>query len=701
VEPLAELDPDQRAAVLAADGPVLVLAGAGSGKTRVITERILHLVRDRGVDPRSVLAVTFTNKAAAEMRSRLSARLASAGSGVWICTFHSFCARLLRIEAAAAGLSRDFVILDEADQLAAMKQALRALGLPEALHPPRRVLSAVSAWKNSPAGRDGRPDRAPLRPTHALAAERYQAILSAAHALDFDDLLLRLGSLLDRDPAVRDRWRQRFRFVLVDEYQDTNLVQYEILRLLVGPSGNLTVVGDEDQSIYSWRGATIRNILEFENDYVGGRVLRLERNYRSSQSVLDAAGGLVAHNCRRKGKILRAARGGGEPVLVHVAEDESAEASWVVERLTRLPDSARAAVLFRTNAQSRAFEEALARARRPYALVGTLSFYQRREVRDALAFARLAQNPRDSVALRRVINIPPRGIGAKTISDLETAATLGRCSLWDAIVAGIEGGRSLPALRRFAALIQDLQGLAATLRPKALLETLLQKTGYLAWLQDEPGPEARDRVENLAELVSAAARGEPGEHDEDESIAAFLDRACLLSQSESARPDAATFLMSLHAAKGLEFDAVFLVGVEEGLLPHERSLEDERALEEERRLCYVGMTRARERLFLSWARTRQISGRRRTFRPSRFLAEIPAASMSFDAQERPRHTPVAAPQDGTSPDLRPGTAVRHREFGIGTVLRRDGAGDDLKVTVAFPRAGTRRLVVRYAGLERS
>jgi DNA helicase-2/ATP-dependent DNA helicase PcrA len=696
MEPLADLDPDQRAAVLAADGPVLVLAGAGSGKTRVITERILHLVRDRGVDPRTILAVTFTNKAAGEMRSRLSARLASSSRAAWICTFHSFCARILRHEADAAGLSHDFVILDEADQIAAMKQALRALDLPETLHPPRRVLSAVSAWKNSAARRGAGPDRAPLRTVHARAAERYQAILSAAHALDFDDLLLRLGSLLDHDSAVRDRWRQRFRFVLVDEYQDTNLVQYEILRRLVGPSGNLTVVGDEDQSIYSWRGATIRNILEFESDYVGGRVFRLERNYRSSQAVLDAAGGLVAHNSQRKGKVLRAARGGGEPVLVHVAEDESAEASWVVERLTRLPDSARAAVLFRTNAQSRAFEEALGRARRPYALVGTLSFYQRREVRDALAFARVAQNPRDSVALRRVINVPPRGIGAKTISDLEAAAAQGRCALWDAIVAG---GRSAPALLRFAELIDVLQGLAATLGPHALLEAILDKTGYLAWLQDEPGPEARDRVENLAELVSAAARGEDGE--DDESLTSFLDRVSLLSQSESARFDAATLLMSLHAAKGLEFDAVFLVGVEEGLLPHERSLEDEGALEEERRLCYVGMTRARERLFLSWARTRQISGRRRSCRPSRFLAEIPPGAMSFDAPEGAGRTPAAPPQDTARPDLRPGVVVRHREFGIGTVLRRDGAGDDLKVTVSFPRAGTRRLVVRYAGLVRS
>jgi DNA helicase-2/ATP-dependent DNA helicase PcrA len=698
MEPSVALDPQQRAAVLAGEGPLLVLAGAGSGKTRVIAERILRLVRDRGVDARSILAVTFTNKAAAEMRSRVAARLSGASFGGWICTFHGFCARVLRREPEAAGLPRDFVILDEGDQLAAMRQALRDLDLSETLHPPRRVLSAVSAWKNSAPRRGGQADPLPLRAAHSRAAERYQAVLLAAHALDFDDLLIRVASLFERDSTVRDRWRALFRFVLVDEYQDTNPVQDTILRLLVGPSGNLTVVGDEDQSIYSWRGATIRNILEFERDYPGARIVRLEHNYRSSQAVLDAATALVAHNRKRRGKVLRAARAGGAPVFVHAAADEHAEAAWVVGRLASLPVEGRAAILFRTNAQSRVLEEALARERRHYVVVGTIGFYERKEVRDALAFLRVALNPRDSVALRRVINVPPRGIGSRTVVGLEAVAAQRGCPLWDVVSERAADGCATPALAGLVTLVEELRCLAPGASPKALLEAVLEKTGYLAWLGEAQTPEARDRIDNLSELVSAAARRD----DDDGTIAAFLDRASLVTPAEQDVGDAPTVLMTLHAAKGLEFETVFIVGLEEGLLPHERALDDPDGLEEERRLCYVGMTRARTRLYLSSARVRLVSGRSRACRTSRFLGEIDGASSCVSAgglgmSDAFRQSPTRA----VGLDLHPGAVVRHPEFGIGTVLRRDGSGDDLKVTVSFPRAGTRRLVVRYAALEPS
>ncbi len=711
---LTGLNPRQREAVLAVEGPVLILAGAGSGKTRVITHRIAHLVLDRGMPSESILAVTFTNKAAAEMRSRAQDLLAGQSLGSWMSTFHSFCVRLLRREATAAGLSPRFLIYDEADQLAAVREAMRALDLSEKLHPPRRLLSRISARKNSSRGEEE--DEDSVTGITARVQGRYREVLDAAGALDFDDLLLRAVALLEDHSHVRRVWGQRFRHVLVDEYQDTNRAQYELVRLLSEEHGNLTVVGDEDQSIYSWRGADISNILDFEHDFPGARVFRLEENYRSSQVILDVASALVERNLRRKGKVLRAVRPGGEPVRLHEASDEFEEAAWVVDRIATAKGTGPAAILVRMNAQSRLFEEALLRARLPYLVLGGVGFYERKEVKDLLAFLRLITNPDDSVAFHRVVNVPPRGIGSRTIGEIDRAARDAGTSPWTAMVGLLDEAalpsRALVALRRFRELVDGLRVEAAGWGLKALLERTLETTGYAAILAREDTQESQGRLENLAELLAAAVEYEARE--ESPSLSGFLDRAALLSDTDGLRDDVPVLLMTLHSAKGLEFESVFLVGLEEGLLPHSRSLTGPDALEEERRLCYVGMTRAMERLHLTWARSRQVFGQRRISEPSRFLEEIPTERLersgmipSAPLRHRPspgpaRSRPGEVPAPGPAPahaELRPGVRVRHPLFGVGTVLRRDGGGEDLKLTVSFPGVGAKKLVARFAGLE--
>ena len=728
------LNPAQWEAVLATDGPVLILAGAGSGKTRVITHRIAHLVLDRGVPSERVLAVTFTNKAAGEMRTRAEALLGGGPLGSWISTFHSFCVRVLRRDAEAAGLRRDFVIYDEDDQLAAVREALRALDLSEKLNPPRRILSRISAGKNSGRKPVEEDDGSFAASVFSRVAERYRQTLDAAGAVDFDDLLLRTVGLLAGDAEVRDAYRRRFPYVLVDEYQDTNRAQYELVRHLVPAEGNLTVVGDEDQSIYSWRGADINNILDFEHDFPGARVFRLEENYRSSQRILDVASALVARNVDRKGKTLRAVKGRGEAVRLHEAADEFEEALWVVERIAAVRrEGPSAAVLFRMNAQSRLFEEALLRLRIPYLVVGGVGFYERREVKDLLAYLRLIQNPRDPVAFRRVVNVPPRGIGARTLEEIEARAGEARSTPWEGMVLLLDEA-ALPArahapLARFRDLVVGLRGEAAGLGVKGLLERVLEATGYSAALAREDSQESQDRLENLAELLSAAVDYETRE--EAPTLSGFLDRAALLSDTDQLRGGAPVVLMTLHSAKGLEFSSVFLVGLEEGLLPHSRSLSSRAALEEERRLCYVGMTRAMERLHLTWAASRQVFGQRRMAEPSRFLEEIPRESLEVSGGwrrlgdrgraglrderrdpwggrrpapeeavlSRPSVGARAVPPEGLG-EMRPGVRVRHPLFGVGTVLRRDGDGDDMKLTVSFAGVGAKKLVARYAGLER-
>ena len=724
---LAGLNPQQREAVLAADGPVLILAGAGSGKTRVITHRLAYLILERGVPGDAILAVTFTNKAAGEMKARAEALLAGRALQTWISTFHAFCVRLLRREAAAAGLKPGFLIYDTDDQLQTVREALRALDLSEKLHPPRRLLSRISARKNT--GRDPEEVEAGsfAESTFARVAERYRQSLAAAGALDFDDLLLRSVSLLQGDAAVRERWQHRFRYLLVDEYQDTNQAQYELVRLLAGPLGNVTVVGDEDQSIYSWRGAQISNILDFEHDFPGARVLRLEENYRSTQAILDAASALVAHNERRKGKTLRAVKPRGLPVSLYEAADEFDEATFVVQEIAARRGS-RAAVLFRMNAQSRLFEEALLQRRIPYVVVGGVGFYERREVKDVLAYMRLVVNPDDAVAFRRILNVPTRGIGARTVEEIERRAAERGVSPWEALDYVVDEAvlpaRATQPLARFRELLNGLRDDALRLTIKGLLERILAGTGYSAMLAGDDTQESQDRLENLAELLSAAADYEAAL--ESPTLTGFLDRAALLTDADQVQGEAPVVLMTLHAAKGLEFGRVFLVGLEEGLVPHSRSLGSTESLEEERRLCYVGMTRAMEQLTLSWAQSRAVFGQRRLSERSRFLDEIPADSLrvqggggrgwrgeakprtsrfAIDEPEwarpsgRPGRTAPAPLPSSSAAEFRPGLRVRHPLFGVGTVLRSEGAGLELKLTVSFAGVGAKKLVARYAGLE--
>ena len=722
---LAGLNPQQREAVAAVSGPVLILAGAGSGKTRVITHRIAHLVLDQGVPSSRILAVTFTNKAAEELRSRTEALLGGQALQAWLSTFHSFCVRLLRREARAAGLDPGFLIYDDDDQLAAVREAMRRLDLSEKLHPPRRFLSRISARKNAAARETDAGDD-----LTGEVMQGYRAVLDAASALDFDDLLLRAVALLEGDARVCAAWRERFPYLLVDEYQDTNRTQYQLVRLLAGPGGNLTVVGDEDQSIYSWRGADISNILDFEADFPGARVFRLEQNYRSSQRILDAAGALVARNERRKGKTLVAVKGAGERVRLHEAGDEFEEAAWVTGRTAALRAKGRVAVLFRMNAQSRLIEEGLLRLRLPYLVVGGVGFYERREVKDVLAYLRLVANPRDGVAFRRIVNVPPRGIGEKTLDEIDRVARERGASAWDAAASLCDEAalpsRALLALRRFRETIEALRqeasagpGGGAPRGLRGLIERVLELSGYGTALAREDSQESQDRLANLAELITAAADFDAREPQA--GLAGFLDRAALLSETDRLRDDVPVLLMTLHAAKGLEFESVFVVGLEEGLLPHSRSLTDAsgHGLEEERRLCYVGMTRARDALHLSWARSRQVFGQRRLTEKSRFLEELPeelleksggALALQPWRTEKPAWARERTPAAGTGGDtpaaalddagaIRPGVKVRHPLFGVGTVLRREGDGDDFKVTVSFPGVGAKKLVARYAGLE--
>jgi DNA helicase-2/ATP-dependent DNA helicase PcrA len=746
---LDDLNPQQREAVLATEGPALVLAGAGTGKTRVITYRIAHLIQ-QGVPGGSILAVTFTNKAAEQMRERLQDLLNRTGDSAgdpWIATFHAFCARLLRREAPRLGLSRDFAIYDEDDQRAAVKLALGSLSADDsedADDKPREVLSRISYWKNhgdTPEEAFASTADNPRARVSARAYEAYERVLRQSGALDFDDLLLRAADVLRRFDEARTYWRQRFRYLHVDEYQDTNRVQHNLLRLLAGDNPNLCVVGDEDQSIYRWRGADSGIILRFEQDYPGAKIFRIEQNYRSRQAILDAAAAVVAHNTGRIGKQLQATRGQGSNLVFYEARDAHAEAEWVADRLAQLQRedfSTHLAVIYRTNAQSRSFEESFRTRGWRYRLLGGFSFYQRAEVKDALAYVRLAMFPDDDVALLRVLNTPPRGIGKTTIEALQTAARGDGSSLWTAVCRTIDAGtgRALAPLRGFRMLIEDLRAKYAELPPHQFVAAVLELTGYLDMLRQRDTAEEQSRIENLRELVNAVAEGA----ERGETLSDFLDHASLVSGADSFDERATITLLTLHTAKGLEFDHVFLTGLEEGTFPHSRSLNDNDELEEERRLCYVGMTRARETLTLTRAVYRRTFGSERlqASLPSRFLAEIPGElldtasgsladagetrryepdpeySYSRDEFERrvrrtaprtasrnqapraPSSTPSRAKRGGSNPLI--GQLVRHPSYGLGTIIQVDGEDEDRKLTVSFASHGTKKLVERFANL---
>jgi len=750
---LDELNPEQRLAVETTEGPVLILAGAGTGKTRAITFRMANLIAN-GVPAEAILAVTFTNKAAEEMRNRVSDLLLRAGippAQPWLSTFHSLCARLLRREAAAAGLPRDFAIYDDDDQLAAVKLAMAKLQIDEDSLTPRNVLSRISYAKNHRQAaeqlRAEAFDQNGRRTADIFAA--YEKLLHDSKALDFDDLLLRSARLLRESTATREKWQARFQYIHVDEYQDTNRVQYELMRLLTGPKQNVCVVGDEDQSIYRWRGADVSILLSFSRDFPTARIVKLERNYRSTQNILDAAGAVVANNPERLGKYLSAEKGPGLNLKYFEARDAQAEAEFVAGELERIlnDDSDQTcAVEYRTNFQSRAFEEVFRRRGLRYKLVGGFSFYNRAEVKDALAYVRLAMHPEDDISLLRVLNVPPRGIGKTTVDALRESARAEETPLWSAIekfVSGASAGRAVTPLRAFQELIRKLQDALANQEPSGFLHAVLEESGYMAMVKDRNTPEDVARLENLEELARALADGiEAGETFTD-----FLDAAALVSDADQFDGKPGVTLITLHSTKGLEFDHVFLTGMEEGICPHSRSITEEKGIEEERRLVYVGMTRARQSLTLTRAVYRRMFGNEQQLRaslPSRFLAEIPGelvetvrGSMAEigekrryepdpeysyspeeflrrvrgepkQAQATPRRQPAAKPSFGRTAAKRGGDAnpmlgrkVRHPNFGVGTIVGVEGDDEDRRVSVSFPGRGTKKFIERYAQLEQA
>ncbi len=850
---LNQLNPQQREAVEAVDGPVLILAGAGSGKTRVITYRIAHLIEGIGVAPDSILAVTFTNKAAGEMASRVEALVgARTLAKPLISTFHSFCVRVLRkdievLQIGGKGYRKDFVIYDEADQQNVVKAAMRRLGLDDKQLTPRNVLGRISWAKNHMLDpqeiylQSGDPNTE--RVAHIY--EIYRQELAKSNALDFDDLLLFTQRLLKASAETREKYNRRYRYILVDEYQDTNRPQYELMRMLAGNEHNVCAVGDEDQSIYSWRGADIRNILEFEQDFPEARIIRLEQNYRSTQNILQAASSVVANNLKRKGKNLWTERQGGARIGYYEAHDCENEALFAADYIARYLREAqadsdgnppRAAVLYRTNSQSRLFEEAMRRYQMKYHVVGGFSFYERAEIKDMVSYLKVIHNPDDSIAMQRVINTPPRGIGKNTLETLERIALETGLSLWRAIGEAVHGQllqpRALSALKAFKELIDDARAMhlgtfgervdeiSAANQPEPaaseledeqhsiafsaemfaeadetdfspealadelsedgtgdseervegfrapgdsattaeLLKFLIDRTGYIKALEEEDTPESLSRIENLRELVNAAMDS----RDRGETLNEFLDHAALVSDADQYDETARITLMTLHSAKGLEFPLVFLVGMEEGLFPHSRTLLAPDDIEEERRLCYVGMTRAMDTLIISRARYRRRYGTDMPEAgvPSRFLEEIPRELMQDlgsprrpayrdtadhqasthysyeDEDQRPQYgrresakrssysgpaynsidniaeffasrgkkftrPKIEVPAPAGHTGFRPGQRVRHPKYGEGTVYRREGDGDSAKITVQFPRYGLKKLVEKYAQLERA
>ena len=751
---LDELNPEQRRAVETLDGPVLILAGAGTGKTRAITYRMANLIAN-GVPAESILAVTFTNKAAEEMRNRVTDLLLRAGvppGQPWVSTFHSLCARLLRREAPAAGLPRDFAIYDDDDQIAAVKLVMTKLQIDEDDLTPRNVLGRISYAKNH--GQSPEQVRAEAFDQNGRKVAdiftAYEKALHESNALDFDDLLLRSARLLRESTATREKWQARFRYIHVDEYQDTNRVQYEVMRLLTGPQQNICVVGDEDQSIYAWRGADVSILLSFSRDFPSARVVKLERNYRSTQNILDAAGAVVANNPQRLGKSLKAEKSAGVNLKYFEARDPQAEAEYVGEELSRVlgaePDQT-CAVEYRTNFQSRAFEEAFRRMGLRYRLVGGFSFYHRAEVKDALAYVRLAMHPEDDISLLRVLNLPPRGIGKTTLDALRETARIDGTPLWAAIektVAAGSTGRAVAPLRAFQELIRKLQEALPQKEPADFLRMVLEETGYMDMLKDRNTPEDVARMENLEELTRAVAESiEAGEAFTD-----FLDAAALVSDADQYDDKPGVTLITLHSTKGLEFDHVFLTGMEEGICPHSRSVkeEQEKGIEEERRLVYVGMTRARKSLTLTRAVYRRIFGNEQQLRaslPSRFLAEIPSelvetvrgslaeigetrryepdpeysySSEEFLRRVRGVQKPAvparrassgassfgrASAKRGANADPMLGRKVRHPSYGVGTIVGVEGDDEDRRVSVSFPGRGTKKFIERYAQLEQA
>jgi DNA helicase-2/ATP-dependent DNA helicase PcrA len=739
------LNPQQRAAVTHDSGPLLIVAGAGSGKTRVLTHRIAYLLDEREVSPGQILAITFTNKAAGEMKERVGALVGPRARAMWVMTFHSACVRIMRREAKRLGYPTSFSIYDQADAQRLMALVCRELDLDPKRYPPKSFAAQVSNMKNELIDYETAKARANthMERTLAEAYEMYQARLHQAGAVDFDDLIMLTVTLFQVFPDVAEHYRRRFRHVLVDEYQDTNHAQYILIRELVGrqeartadgdlvregsevPPADLCVVGDADQSIYAFRGATIRNILEFERDYPDARVILLEQNYRSTQNILSAANALISRNSDRKPKNLWTDAGSGPLISGYIADTEHDEAQFVAEEVDRLTDEGACkpsdvAVFYRTNAQSRVFEEIFIRVGLPYKVIGGVRFYERREVRDLLAYLRVLSNPADTVSMRRILNVPKRGIGDRAEACVEALASRERITFAEALrraddAPGI-ATRSLNSIREFVAVMDELGGLADSGMPPAdLAEAILERTGYLAELTESRDPQDESRVDNLHEMVAVAREYEEraAERETDPTLVEFLEQISLVADADQlpadGEGDGVVTLMTLHTAKGLEFPVVFLTGMEDGVFPHMRSLGDPKALEEERRLAYVGITRARERLYLSRATMRSAWGAPAYNPPSRFLDELPtdltewkkAEHADAPAWSRPGPRRGPAKPSKPIPSLSGGDKVTHDAYGLGTVVTVDGAGEKSIASVDFGgETGVKRLILAHAPIEK-
>ena len=697
---LEDLNEQQREAVTAPDGPRLVLAGAGSGKTRVIVYRMAYLIEARRVSPDALLAVTFTNKAADEMRSRVRAILRS-GEDAAVHTFHALCLRLLRRFGVDIGLRSGFTLYGNDERKSLLRRICRDQGIAEREFPLSSIASGVSAHKlRTFDGRGGGGGDSRFQRLLEAIVLRYQKELDAQGAVDFDDLLLRAVELMECSERAQSFAARRFQHVLVDEYQDTNRIQYRLLRLLA-PHKNIFVVGDDDQSIYNFRGADTRNILDFETDFPDATTIKLEINYRSSGAILRAASAVIKNNHSRKGKRLIACKDEGQPPELYGAEDDRAEAAHVARRLDELRkqnDSEDAAILLRTHAQTRLFEEELLARGIPHRVLGGLRFYDRKEIRDALGYARLVLNRHDDASFLRVVNMPIRGVGKASISLVHKAAEQAGSSLWDASLEVLSGGsgdllsgRARVGFTEFREVVENLAEASRDEAPARVLRRVFSETGLVKEFEREGEAVARERKENLDQLVAAAMEYEAGPSP---TLAGFLDSVSLLTDMDAVGPTPC-LLMTLHAAKGLEFDTVFLAGLEEGLFPHIRASGDVNALEEERRLFYVGMTRAKQRLYLSFALSRRFSYQTSARRPSRFLTEIPHADLLETSGAR---TDRAGDSEPRQP-LQKGAVVHHSKFGEGKVLDASGSGPDRRVTVLFHKAGRKRLVAQYAKLE--
>ncbi len=745
---LNDLNPAQRKAVLETEGPLLVFAGAGSGKTRVLTYRIAHLLQDKAVSPWNIFAVTFTNKAADEMRERVEHLLGGSAKGIWISTFHSACARILRQHIDRLGFGRNFVIYDEEDQERHLKAVMKELELDFKMFHPRAMQSRIDQLKNEGITPDHyQPSQFNIFEKRlALVYQRYQEDLRRNNGVDFGDLLLLVTLLFRKFPDILRSYQTLCRYVMVDEFQDTNLIQYQLIRRLVEEHRNVCVVGDDDQSIYRWRGAEVGNILHFERDFPGTKVITLEQNYRSTQHILQAANHVVKENRFRKEKALWTENPEGEPLTLYVAEDEADEAGFVVRKISEhvhrsFPENPirpgrpyrDIAVFYRINAQSRAIEEELVKHQIPYTIVGGMKFYERKEIKDILAYLKLIANPSDGISLKRIVNQPPRGIGEKTLERIAAFAKEKGLSLYAGMREALEADWLPPGVREriggFVQLMEEFRREAEVLSPSQLTLGILARTGYVERLKEEGTDVALSRIENIDELINVLMELERG--DENVSLENFLDKVSLVSDVDLYQDkENRVSLMTLHCAKGLEFPVVFIVGMEEGLLPHYRRGEELEDLEEERRLCYVGITRAKEKLYLSRAEKRSTFGVGRANLASRFLNELPYTLIQVEERQRRREIlfsqetswfddfthsegkmdfltkenglagreEVILSFEGFFP-LRTGMRVRHPKFGEGRVKSVEGMSEDQKATIVFRTEGPKRLKVRYANLE--